>query len=353
MKRRAGTPLGIGFVGLGWPGEQHAKAIRKLSEARIVAACDVSSARRDAFALAYDPPNSYADYDAMLADPDLDAVIVSLPNFLHHSATMAALRAGKHVMCEKPPTMHTREMEEIRDEARARGLTYAFSRQSRFSARMLEAKRVVGAGELGRVYFVKAERVRSRGIPIGIGGWFLEKSKAGGGAIIDIGVHALDAAWYLLGCPKPVSVSAQVSANFRHLIPADVTCDVEDAGFAFIRFEEGIVLHLEVAWAANVTDAIPVSHWAGHEIENTTLYGTAGTLQLDPLTLFTMSGMERVDTVLGAGQDNEAFVRQMGDFLTAIQTGVAPANNAEQAVALMTMLTAIYDSSARGAEIRF
>ena len=172
----------------------------------------------------------------MLADPDVDAVVISLPNFLHYSATLAALRAGKHVLCEKPPTLTVAEIQHIQEEVEARRLTYFFGRQSRFSSKMLAAKKLVEDGRLGHVYFAKAERVRSRGIPAWGGGWFLEKSRSGGGAMVDIGIHALDAAWYLLGCPQPLTISAQVSSRFEQLVPAGVRYDVEDTGFAFIRF---------------------------------------------------------------------------------------------------------------------
>ena len=342
----------LGFLGLGWPGEQHAKAALTLPGASVYAACDLGAERREDFAAQFAPAVSYEQYDDMLADPQVGVVVVSLPNFLHASATMAALEAGKHVLCEKPPTMNVAEIEAIRDEAKARGLTYAFSRQSRFNHKMLAAKRLVEDGTLGDVYFARAERVRSAGIPVGIGGWFLEKAKAGGGAMIDIGVHALDAAWYLAGCPRPVAVSGRVSANFGHTIPAGVTCDVEDSGFATVRFENGLVMHLEVSWAGNQTDAVPKSPWAGHELENTTLYGNRATLVLNPPTLYTMEGKERQATPIPTGPETNGFDHQLADFLDAVRTGRPPVNNVDQAVDLMRMLMAIYGSSDTGAEVR-
>lgn len=342
----------FGFVGLGWPGEQHAKAVSALVGASVGAACDLNPDRLKKFATTFNPSKTFSDYHEMLADPEIAAVVVSLPNFLHFSATMAALRAGKHVICEKPPTMNVSEIEAIRHEALQRDLIYFFGRQSRFHPRLLAAKQLVEEGRLGRVYFVKAERIRSRGTPVGIGAWFVEKAKSGGGAMIDIGVHALDAAWYLLGCPRPVSVSAQVSTRFRDVVPAGVKFDVEDSGFAFIRFEDGLVMHLEVTWSANVTDAVPVSPWAGHELENTTLYGERATLSLNPAKLFTMEGMQRVETAFNPSSSADQFERQMGNFLESIRTGAAPVNNIDQAVTLMKMLMAIYESSASGAEVR-
>ena len=345
-------PVRIGFAGLGWPGEQHAKAALTLPAASLEAACDLNAERLEKFAGEYGPRKRYARYEEMLADAEVDAVVISLPNFLHYSATLSALQAGKHVLCEKPPTLNVAEIEHIREEVRARGLTYFFGRQSRFSSAMLAARRVVATGGLGEVYFVRAERVRSRGIPAWGGGWFLEKARSGGGAMIDIGVHALDAAWYLLGCPRPLSVSAQVSSPFRHLVPPEIAYDVEDTGFAFIRFEGGAVLHLEVAWAANVTDAAPVSSWAGHETENTTLYGNRATLRLDPAALFTMRGSERVETALEVEAEADPFANQLTDFLGAVRRGTEPTNNVGQAVMLMKMLAGIYESSSTKKEMQ-
>ena len=344
--------IGLGFVGLGWPGQMHAKAARALPGAVIAAACDLGAERRERFAADFSPGRSCERYDDLLADPAVHAVVVSLPNFLHHSATISALRAGKHVLCEKPPTMNVAEIEAIRQEAAERGLTYAFSRQSRFNSKMLAVKRLVEEGTLGKVYFARAERVRARGIPVGIGGWFLEKARAGGGAMIDIGVHALDAAWYLAGCPRPVSVSAQVTQHFRHTLPAGTPYDVEDGGYAMIRFDGGLVLHLEVAWAANVTATVPESSWTGYESEDTTLYGDRATLRLNPPTLYTMDGMERRETPLATGPESNGFEAQMSNFLDSIRTGTPPVSNVDQAVSLMKMLTAIYESSATGAEVR-
>lgn len=192
---------------------------------------------------------SFSDYHELLRDPAVDAVIVCLPNFLHFPASLAALEAGKHVLCEKPPTMN------------------------------VAAKALIAAGRLGHIYHARAPWVRSRGIPQGVGGWFTEKKRSGGGALIDIGVHALDSAWYLMGTPRPVSPSAQVFSNFEHLVQ-DPVFDVEDAAYAFIRFDNGAVVQLETSWAGNLPDDIPMGQYFGRELNNATVYGTKGTIRL-------------------------------------------------------------------------
>ena len=221
----------------------------------------------------------------MLGNPQVDAVIICLPNHLHFPATLAALRAGKHVLCEKPPTLNSAEMRVLQEEAEKRGLVYFFSRQFRFTPAMRLARDLISREELGTIYLAEAVWVRSRGIPSGLGGWFTEKKRSGGGALIDIGIHALDSAWYLMGTPRPVSVTAAVFQNFKHLVQTPIF-DVEDAAFAFIRFENGAVVQLKTSWAGNLTDEIPEGSVFGRELNNCTIYGTKATVRLHPLTLF-------------------------------------------------------------------
>src|SRR6202043_162309 len=232
--------LKLGIIGTGWPGQMHAQALHASGLADVYAGADPDDARRLAFEKEYAPEKSYRDYNEILQDPHVDAAIICLPNFLHFPASLAALESGKHVLCEKPPTMNAAEMKVLREEATKRNLVYFFSRQFRFSPAMRLAKALVEEGRLGKIYHAKATFVRSRGIPVGIGNWFTEKKRSGGGALIDIGVPALDSIWYLMGTPRPVAVSARVFRNFEHMVTAPVF-DVEDAAYAFIRFESGAV----------------------------------------------------------------------------------------------------------------
>ena len=200
--------LRVGIIGAGWPGQQHARAVQAGKRA-IVQACGEQNAERAAeFAKAFAPKTVYADYADLLGDPEVDAVVICLPNYLHFPAALTALAAGKHVLCEKPPTMNSAEMKVLQQEAEKRGLIYFFSRQFRFTPAMRTAHELISREALGSIYFAEAVWVRSRGIPLGLGGWFTEKKRSGGGALIDLGIHALDSAWFLMGTPRPVSVTA-------------------------------------------------------------------------------------------------------------------------------------------------
>lgn len=337
-------------VGLGWPGLMHAEAIRQTRGADLHAVVDANAGRVKEFLAKHPVRRVYGDYRAMLADPGVDAVIVCLPNFLHSTVSLAALRAGKHVLCEKPPTLNAREMRRLHDEAARRKRTYAFGRQMRFDGHMVAARKLVRAGKLGEIYYGKTSWFRRRGIPIGIGGWFLDKTRAGGGALIDIGIHALDNAWFLMGSPRPVSVSARVCRNFAGLVPSNVTNTVDDSGFAFIRFDTGQVLSLETTWAANLPESL-AEGWNG--TSECLLLGSKASLHLNlahGVKLYTGDGAHVVESEVAA-ETTDRFGMQLKDFMGAVRAGRPPLSDARHALQLMQMLDAIYRSSAAGREV--
>ena len=343
--------INLGIIGTGWPGQMHAVAAKTIAGVNLCACADLDEERRAAFVKDYEPKRDYAAYEKLLQDKNVDAVVICLPNFLHFPASLAALEAGKHVLCEKPPTMNAAEMKVLREEAFKRDLLYCFSRQFRFTPGMQLARKLVREGRLGNIYHAKATFVRSRGIPVGIGAWFTEKKRSGGGALIDIGIHALDAVWYLMGTPRPTSVSAQVFRNFEHLVKVPVF-DVEDAAFGFIRFDNGAVVQLETSWAGNLTDDIPPRQYFGSELVNSVLYGTKATVRLNPLALFEDQKGKLVTVPLQpeAGEAS-GFELQMRNFIEALRREAEPVNNVDQAVSLMEMIDGIYASSELGREV--
>src|SRR6202790_4126579 len=343
--------LTLGIIGAGWPGQMHAQAVHATGVADLYACADLDDPRRLAFEKEYAPEKSYRDYHELLQDRHVDGVIICLPNFLHFPASLAAIEAGKHVLCEKPPTMNAAEMKVLREEAAKRKLIYFFSRQGRFSPAMRAAKAAVEQGRLGRIYHAKATFVRSRGIPVGIGDWFTEKKRSGGGALIDIGIHALDSVWYLMGTSRPVSVSGQVFRNFAHLVKAPIF-DVEDAAYAFIRFENDAIMQLETSWAGNLSDDVPPRKYFGQELINSMVFGPKGTVRLNPLTLFEDQNGELVTMPLAAKEDEpNGFELQLRNFVGSINGESEPVNHADQAVALMEMIDGIYASSSAGREV--
>lgn len=333
---------------MGWPGQMHSAAIAATPGVSLYGIADLSEAARRKVQCVTPALHEFGDYQAMLADPKVDAVVIALPNFLHYSASLEALRAGKHVLCEKPPTMDTGEMKKLKAAAERFGRVYAFGRQMRFTGEMQKARQLVESGKLGDVYYARTHWYRSRGIPVGVGGWFTDAKRSGGGAIIDIGIHTLDDAWFLMGTPRPISVSAQVFQKFARLVPKGIHNDVDDCGFAFLRFENGAVISLETTWAANLPPS-KVDGWNGSH--SSLLFGTKASLETAPLRLYAESGRgvrEKRVTV----RNLDRFKEQLKDFVKAIRTGEPPTSDARQAVHLMQMLDAIYQSSRTGREVR-
>lgn len=346
--------IGIGIIGLGWPGLNHSRAVLRTEHAELRAACDLDEARRQVYAEEFPGIILGNGYEEMLQNPDVDAVVVCLPNFLHFPVSLAALQAGKHVLCEKPPTLTPQEILLIREEARRRHLTYAFGRQFRFSQPMLAARQAVQDGRLGNLYYGTSKWLRLRGAPYGIGGWFTDKARAGGGVVMDLGIHALDAAWFLAGCPRPLTVSASTGLYLGPEKSADPGNAVEDTGVALLRFEGGLTLHLEVAWAMNLASDEPTPQgWTGLEVMNTVLHGDQAVLQTHPAKIFSPDPENErhiLAELLVPDPEEDPFpqagnfTRQMTDFIRAVRTGTPPVNSVDQAVELMQMLSALYES---------
>jgi predicted dehydrogenase len=327
--------INVGIVGLGWPGERHADALNASSLGNLYAACDLNAERLKTFADSFGPKQVFTSFDEMLLDPALDAVVIGLPNALHYPFSQKALHAGKHVLCEKPPTMNAEQMRTLHEEARNRGLVYYFGRQMRFSPAMQAAKKVIAERRLGEIYFAE---------------------------------HAVDAAWYLMGTPQPRAVSAQTYQKFPQLVESKVF-DVEDNAYGMIRFENSATLLFKVCWAANLTDDIPLDPKRGRSLLSTTVYGPKGSLRVtdvfnvdsklcpSPLALFEDQDGELVKSDLpvqdlrGAPLRAHEFAEQDNNFLRCIRGEESAVNSSSQAVQLMEILDAIYRSSQSGKEV--
>ncbi|MCL4509377.1 MAG: Gfo/Idh/MocA family oxidoreductase, partial [Chloroflexi bacterium] len=196
--------IGVGVIGVGTIAEMnHLPGYQRQSDVRIVAVADINGERAKTVAAKFGAPHAYTDYRELLANPEIQAVSVCTPNFQHAPVSIDALKAGKHVLSEKPPALSTAEAREVKATAEAARRTYMVCLNHRFRPEVQLLKRYVEAGEFGEIYLAKTSMLRRRGSP---GGWFAQKKLSGGGALIDIGVHMLDVARYVLGNPKPTQV---------------------------------------------------------------------------------------------------------------------------------------------------
>ena len=335
----SGKSLSVGIVGLGWPAGRHIKGYRTRENVRVAAICDRLEERRRTYCEVNDLADvaEFSDYDEMLAEADIAAVSVCLPNFLHAPATLAALRAGKHVLSEKPPTMTLSEAKEVVAEVEKSGLTYMYIAQRRFAGEMKLARELIAAGRLGEVYHGEASVRRTSGIPIGTDGWFVDKSRSGGGAMIDCGVHMLDAVWFALGCPKPIAIQGALHSRFGHTVPEGVKYNVEDFGAGLIVFENGSTALVQVSWALQQKEN-------EHYVK---VYGTKAGLSVFPPELYHDSADGRCVTSLEAPRV-ESFFENVGHFVDVVRGEAEPLTTPRHALHLMEMLEGIYKSAIPG-----
>jgi predicted dehydrogenase len=243
-------PLGIGIIGTGGISRSHVAGYRALGEqARLVAVADIDGERARVAAAEWGVEHAFSDYRELLELKEVDAVSVCTPNRAHCAPTVAALEAGKHVLVEKPMAATTEEARSMAEAARRSGKLLMVEMKWRFMPQILAARRAIERGDLGRVYYAEAIGWQHRSIP---GGSFIRQETAGGGALMDNGVYTLDAILYLLGHPKPLTVSGTADNTFGHSSDGGwdpKTFSVEDFGTAYVRLEGGITLLFAHAWA--------------------------------------------------------------------------------------------------------
>ncbi|NOU88685.1 gfo/Idh/MocA family oxidoreductase, partial [Paenibacillus sp. LMG 31460] len=275
------SKMKIGIIGVGSISGLHLKSYQKLEDVELYAVCDLNVARAEETAKQYGISHVYTDYRELLANPEVEAVSICTWNNTHAEISIAALHAGKHVLVEKPLCRTVEEALQIQEAVRETGKTLQVGFVRRYDANAQLVKRFIDNGELGEIYYAKASSLRILGNP---GGWFADQERSGGGPLIDIGVHLIDLIWYLMGRPKPVSISGNTykklgnRSHVRNLSfykAADYdpnTNNVEDLANALIRFENGASLLVDVSFTLH-----------GKKGESTVkLYGDQGGVELEP-----------------------------------------------------------------------
>ncbi|HXE55492.1 MAG TPA: Gfo/Idh/MocA family oxidoreductase [Tepidisphaeraceae bacterium] len=339
----------VGILGAGWPGVKHAEGYRDAGGFSVTAVADLIPGRRKVITQMFPGVREFAQAEDLLKDPQVDAVSICLPNLLHAPVALAALKAGKHVLCETPPALNAGEAKKMSAAAGKAGKVLLYAAQRRFGGAEQAAAQAVAKGYVGDVYHARASWMRTRGIPAGTG-WFTDKSKSGGGAMIDLGAQMLDLAWLLLGRPRPQTVMAILHQRFGQLSPAGATSDVEDAGFALIRFEGGKSLELSASWAINQSPR--------HQGTACRLSGDGGAVEV-----YAPGGPVVYRNFGPKGEAKESQLKLpkvilypalMRHFRACIQTGATPSPSGAEALTVMQILDAIYksDQSGKSVEVR-
>lgn len=347
--------LKIGIIGSGGIAQGcHMRGYAAIPElCEIVATCDVNPETAKAAAEKFGVAKTYTDYREMLEKERPDAVSVATPNKYHMQPTIDALEAGVNVLCEKPLGMNADECRKMCAAARDSGKILQVGLQSRFNGPSRWLRSYIDDGNMGDVYFARAQALRRRGVP----GWgvFIHKDLQGGGPLIDIGVHILDLTLFLMGYPKPVSATGKTWDQMGKTPGlwnawGDYDRDkftVEDFAVGLIKFDNGAVVSLESSFMGNGPDAF-----------DTQLYGTKAGAIVKPyapgnegIKIYTEQNQQLMDIVPANVPNVEsAHVDEVKAFVDAIINNKPSPVPGENGLILNAIFDAIYKSSETGNE---
>ncbi|MEA3334324.1 MAG: Gfo/Idh/MocA family oxidoreductase [Chloroflexota bacterium] len=347
--------LKVGVIGVGGIAKWHMPGWQASEHAEVVAGSDIAGDVLAGWGAEFSVDRLYTDPADLFADPDIDIIDICTPNMSHTPLVIAALDAGKNVICEKPLAATPGEIEQMIEARDRSGKLLMTAQHFRFKGVSQTMKQEIEAGALGDVYHARSWQLRRNGLFVRPS--FTRKEFSGGGPCIDIGVHILDLSLWLMGNPRPVAVSGVAWAPLAHhdrafaswtgeLIRPDF--DVEDYAAAFVRFDTGATLILEVSWLLH--------HDIEGEDSQVWLYGTEGGCHW-PKALFLETNYDSKQfynrTLKLTGDAMEPHGLECVAFAEAVAEGRPSPVPAEQSLQVMTILDGIYRSQETGREIWF
>lgn len=333
--------LRIAFTGTGHMAQAHAQSVKRLPDVELAAVVNHRPESRAAYAERFGIARQYDSVDALLADGGVDALVVSTPNALHARESIAALEAGTHVLVEKPMATNAAAAEAMVAASKSSGAKLMVAHCWRFDEEVNWLKRQIDAGKLGKI-------LRTKGVGVhvnwGPGGWFVDADLAGGGALADMGIHAIDTVRYLLGDPQPISVYAQVSTEYGDYA-------VDDCGIIWINWDNGASSIVESGWWWPHADGPEAS---------TQVYGVEGFAQIFPTRMElpdrAAQQVEAIESGYPHPRDPHCpqimYDRQMAHFVDCIRRDRTPSPSAEDGLVNMRIVDAALESSRSGDVIR-
>ena len=351
----------VGIIGAGGMLQYHAAGFRAAG-ADIVAICDVNKTAAVNAAAGLNVENSFSEVSDMLQKlPELDAVSVITPNRFHKPLAIQLLQAGKHVFCEKPPALNAAEVAEMKDVAENGSKVLMFDFNNRARPESYALMDYINSGDVGMINSAQAKWIRRTGIP-GFGGWFTNKKLSGGGPVIDL-LHMLDLALFYMGYPDPQHVLAQTFNDFIENksfkgpwgIPdvADGVTDVESAAHGFIRFTTGQILSYQVSWAEmNKREEVSVTFQgqkAGGMIRRLFNVDGLDETSIDDCELYVQENGRSVNrSIITEPNEDMGRIRAAQNFVLTIEGYEKPLNTPDQALKLMKIIDATYESASSG-----
>jgi predicted dehydrogenase len=324
----------IAFAGTGYINKIHAQAARNLG-LDLVAVVNHRADSIVEFAKQFGITRQYLHVEDLLKDGNADALVVGTPNYLHAPQTIAALKEGVSVMVEKPMAMNAEEAEQMCEAAEKSGALLMVAHCWRFDPDVLWLKEQ--SKRLGEIIRTKGYGVHTSWGP---SGWFTQKQLAGGGALADMGIHALDTARFLLGDPQPVSVYARIGTYYGDF-------DVDDTGVIIVTWDNGTVSYIESGWWQPHADGPQAA---------TQLYGTHGFGQLFPTKLELPNRREEKLDVIDSGFEypredhcpQSLYDHQLKYFVDCIASNERPVPGGLEGWVNMKVVDAAYESARTG-----
>ena len=333
----------------------HFPALSKLDNVRIKYACDLILEKAEKAKEKFPKIEQViTDYKVALADPEVEAVFVLTPNFAHYTVTMDALRAGKHVMCEKPVTVSYDLSCEMAAEADKQGKILNIGVCNRYHKSVELLEELNKNGEFGNIYHIYCSFRSFRSIP-GLGGAFTDKAQSGGGVLIDWGIHFLDLILYILGDAKLKNVTCDAycemakdmkSYKYKGMWAEDTSDvengvnDVDDFITGYIRTDKASI-SFNGAWAQNIDQNEMFIDFMGDKKGARLAYGKQ----------FKITDGQTLETVESNHEIPDMYLREDEAFIESIYSGVKNKNNIDNILESMKLLDCLYKSAELGKEI--
>jgi len=333
---------------------QHVPSYAKNPAVEIKYLCDIIPERAEALAQQYHVPNTVIDFRDILKDPEVQAISVCTPNYTHAPISIACLDAGKNVLCEKPASVNMELVRAMKAAADRNGKILNIGVCNRFNTSVNKIKDMIDAGELGDVYHIYCSFRAHRSIP-GLGGPFTTKSLAGGGVLIDWGVHFLDLIFYSIGLPKVLTVSGEIHSQLGKDMPNytfinmwagpanyEGTYDVEDFVTGLIR-TSGPTINLNGAWAQNI----------GEEAMFVEFLGNKAGVKLDYFGKFKVYGTDKgaLTEIIPDYHKADMFYDELDSFVQCALTNTKNRANIDHVMITSEVMEALYKSAELGKEV--
>lgn len=342
-------PFRIAFIGSGAIAQRHMGLLKNIPGVQVVAATDINDWWLDKTRNEQGVHALYKDYKTMLAEHgEVDAVDVCTPNSLHAEHSIYALDRGKHVLVEKPMAINVSQARQMLDAAKRAGRHLIVGFQFRFDPKTKVLKEQIAAGAFGKILYVRAVWMRRRGIPSW--GHFGRKDLQGGGPLIDLGVHVVETAHYLMGSPRPVSATGGAYTYLGNQPPAALaewgpwdhkTYTVEDLAVGMIRFDTGALMTVETSFAAHIE----------REQMEITILGEKGGATWSTSQICKDEFGYQVTTQPAFIGSWDAFDYKMRHFVEVCRDARPNEATAEHAFEVQEMLDALYESAEKRREV--